>query len=212
MKYIFLHSLHSFPSQDHSGSSHGSLHRCVWPHQRSLLQGDLDGYLRSERHHLPEGNPDSVAAGWWVQDSLNSGPSYLLPGIPLPALQWRQEHPGAGWIPGQAGPGEGGPCPGSGGAEEDPRLCGAVPSTVPERTESAPSYRIQGGHGPHGGLDLSGRIWIRISQRLQKAGRSFLQSFIVQWWKTMAALTWLYVPSFRRVLQIFWFVITWCHF
>lgn len=46
------------PPQDHPGSSHRPLHRRVRPRQRPLLQGGLDGHLRSERHHLPEGEPD----------------------------------------------------------------------------------------------------------------------------------------------------------
>lgn len=88
--------------------------------------------------------------------SLNSTESsHFLPGVPLPAIKWRQEHPGAGGLPGQAGPRQGGPRPGSRGAKEDPWVCGAVSSTVPERTEPAPSHRRQGGHGPHGGLDLN---------------------------------------------------------
>lgn len=81
-------------------------------------------------------------------------PSAPHPGFPLPAVQRRAEHPGAGGLPGKAGPGQGGPGPCPRGAEEDPRLPGPVPATVPVRAEPAAAHRLQGGHGSHGGLDL----------------------------------------------------------
>lgn len=84
-----------------------------------------------------------------------SDPSAILsPGFSLPAFERRAQHPGAGWLPGQAEPGEGGPGPRPRGAEEDPRLPGPVSSHVPVRPEPAPSHRVQGGHDAHGGLDL----------------------------------------------------------
>lgn len=62
--YLFLHVRHSLPalspflSQDHFRRSHGSLHRRVGSRQRSVLQGGLDGNLRPQCHHLPEGETD----------------------------------------------------------------------------------------------------------------------------------------------------------
>lgn len=64
-RFLFLSSvmfLHvpplGFPSQDHSGRSHRRLHRRVGSRQRPVLQGGLDDHLRSQRHHLPEGESD----------------------------------------------------------------------------------------------------------------------------------------------------------
>lgn len=55
----------------------------------------------------------------------------LPSGLPLPAVQRRPQHPGAGGLPGHAGSGQRQPSPGSGGAEEDPWLPGPVSSAVP---------------------------------------------------------------------------------
>lgn len=80
--------------------------------------------------------------------------SPTLPGFPLPAVQRRPEHVGAGRLPGQTGPGQGGPGSGAGGAEEDPRLPGPVPASVPVRAEPAAPCRHQRSHGSPGALDL----------------------------------------------------------
>ena len=75
-------------------------------------------------------------------------------GVPLPPIQRRAQHRGAGDLPGRARPGQGGSGAGPGGAEEDPRLPGPVPSSVPQRAEPAAPHGFQRGHGAHGGLDL----------------------------------------------------------
>ncbi|XP_061522046.1 phospholipase D1-like isoform X2 [Phycodurus eques] len=137
--------------QDHFGRSRRPEHRRVGPDQRSVLQGGLDEHVRSQRHHLPEG-------------------------FPLPPVQRRAQRPGAGRLPGQAGPGPGRPGPGSRGAPQDPRIRGAVSAAVPRRAEPSPSHRVQGGHGAHGGLDLRplGRTRGKLTAGRSRAGSAEL--------------------------------------